>query len=115
LERGVRRLMLADARQAWADATLICVTHDLHETLSFDRVLVLDGGRIVEDGPPAALAERPGSRYQALLAAETNLEKKLWGGPQWRRWRMDAGTLQTGGRPKPTLAAIRTEDRDVVG
>lgn len=115
LERGVRRLMLADARQAWADATLICVTHDLHETLSFDRVLVLDGGRIVEDGPPAALAERPGSRYQALLAAETNLEKKLWGDPQWRRWRMDAGTLQTGGRPKPTLAAIRTEDRDVVG
>jgi ABC-type bacteriocin/lantibiotic exporter with double-glycine peptidase domain len=115
LERGTRRRMLADARQAWPGATLLCVTHDLHETLSFDRVLVLDSGRIVEDGSPEVLAERPGSRYRALLTAESHLEKRLWGDSQWRRWRLDSGSLDAGcPKLQPTFDS-RIEDRDVMG
>ena len=37
---------LARARERWRDATLVCATHDLDETLGFDRVVVLDRGRV---------------------------------------------------------------------
>jgi ATP-binding cassette subfamily B protein len=40
LDREHRRALLAAARRAWADATLLCITHDVGETLAFDRVLV---------------------------------------------------------------------------
>ena len=62
--------LLARARRLWREATLLCITHDVGETRAFDRVLVVEGGQIVEDGAPADLAKRPGSRYRALLEAE---------------------------------------------
>ena len=46
------------------------MTHDISETQAFDRVIVLDAGRIVEDGHPVDLAKRPGSVYAKLLEAE---------------------------------------------
>src|SRR5439155_4044962 len=58
LDRESRRRQLAAARACWRDATLLCVTHDLAETQTFARVLVIDGGRIVEDGAPVQLAAR---------------------------------------------------------
>src|SRR5262249_23217057 len=48
LDREKRRELLQCARRAWRDATLLCVTHDVGETLDFERVLVIEGGRIVE-------------------------------------------------------------------
>ena len=51
----------------WQAQTLLCVTHDVGQTLAFARVLVVEQGRIVEDGAPAALAAED-SRYAALLA-----------------------------------------------
>jgi ABC-type bacteriocin/lantibiotic exporter with double-glycine peptidase domain len=115
LDRASRRRLMAEARRTWRGATVLCITHDIDETLSFDRVLVLDQGRIVEDAAPEALAQRPGSRYRALLSAEAELESRLWGNPNWRRWHLDSGTLDdrsTALRPgrKPAV-----EDRDAVG
>ncbi|GKZ96685.1 hypothetical protein AnigIFM59636_011200 [Aspergillus niger] len=46
--------------------TVIAVVHKLHTTLDFDRFVVLDKGRIVEEGPPRELLERPGSLFKAL-------------------------------------------------
>ncbi len=66
LDRVLRRRLLRQARDWWRGATLICITHDLHETLSFDRVLVLDSGRIVEQGNPR---EARGSAGIALRGA----------------------------------------------
>ena len=77
LDRERRRELLARARRMWRGATLLCVTHDVGETRAFDRVVVVEGGQIVEDSAPADLAKRPGSRYRAMLDAEEALRGAL--------------------------------------
>ena len=94
LDREQRRALLARARQTWRAATLLCVTHDVGETLSFPRVLVVADGRVVEDGAPAELAAQPGSRYQALLAAEKAVRQDLWSDAAWRRIELEQGRLR---------------------
>jgi ABC-type bacteriocin/lantibiotic exporter with double-glycine peptidase domain len=93
LDRERRRELLARARRHWHGATLVCVTHDVGETLGFERVLVLEGGRIVEAGRPEDLAAKPGSRYRSLLDAEQEVREGLWASASWRRLRMEAGNL----------------------
>jgi ATP-binding cassette subfamily B protein len=93
LDREQRRGLLARARARWADATLLCVSHDISETEAFPRVLVVDGGEIVEDGPPAVLAANPDSRYAALLAAERRVRTAAWSVETWRRLRLEAGRI----------------------
>jgi ATP-binding cassette subfamily B protein len=93
LDRGLRSVLLARARRLWARATLLCVTHDVGETLTFERVLVVEGGRVVEDGAPADLAAQPGSRYRALLDAEDDVRNRLWSDVAWRRLRIEDGLL----------------------
>ena len=98
LDRGQRHELLAAARTNWKDATLFCVTHDVAETLAFDRVLVVEDGRIVADGPPSQLV-RTDSRYSAMLRADQAVDEQLWQGPWWRRVQVVDGTLHGGGRP----------------
>jgi ATP-binding cassette subfamily B protein len=93
LDRDRRRRLLARARERWRVATLLCVTHDVGDTGAFDRVLVIEGGRVIEDGRPAELAARIGSRYRALLEAERAVEASVWRGRQWRHVELRAGVL----------------------
>jgi ATP-binding cassette subfamily B protein len=93
LDRGRRRELLSRARAWWKEATLLCITHDVAETLEFDRVLVVDRGRIVEDGAPRALLADTESRYAAMHRAERALFESLWGGPGWHRVRLERGRL----------------------
>lgn len=92
LDRPERHALLERARTVWRDATVLCVTHDISDTQAFDRVLVLAAGRIVEDGNPSELAQRPGSAYATLLEAGRAVSD-LWSGPGWRAWRLDHGSL----------------------
>jgi ATP-binding cassette subfamily B protein len=46
--------------------TVIAIAHRLSTLQRFDRIIVMDKGRIVDDGSPAALAVRPGP-YRELL------------------------------------------------
>jgi ATP-binding cassette subfamily B protein len=93
LDGEQRARLLTAVRERWSGATVVCVTHDLAQTLDFDRVVVLEGGRVVEDGPPAALRRSPGSRYQALLQAECDARAAVWQHPAWRRLRLVGGRL----------------------
>ncbi len=93
LGREDRRRLLRTARAHFSNATLICVTHDVADTRSFDRVLVIEQGRIIEDGAPSMLERRCDSRYRALLDAETTVERELWSARSWRRLRMVDGAL----------------------
>ncbi len=94
LDRGQRAALLSQARRWWQACTLLCVTHDVGETRQFDRVLVLEGGRIVEDGAPDDLAARGGA-YSALLQAEEDVRRQMWQGTEWRHLRMEGGHLNT--------------------
>ncbi|KAI9317828.1 P-loop containing nucleoside triphosphate hydrolase protein [Zopfochytrium polystomum] len=49
----------AAIRAHFADATVVSVAHRLHTVAGFDRVLVLDGGRVAEFDAPAALLDKP--------------------------------------------------------
>jgi ABC-type bacteriocin/lantibiotic exporter with double-glycine peptidase domain len=94
LDVARRALLLARAREAWRDATLLCVTHDMEEARSFSRVLVLDGGRIVEDGAPESLASDATSRFAQLIAEQERVEEQIRNSAAWRRFRLVDGTLR---------------------
>jgi ABC-type transport system involved in cytochrome bd biosynthesis fused ATPase/permease subunit len=93
LARDQRGELLARARRRWAGATLLCVTHDIHETEQFPRVLVVADGKIIEDGTPAELRANPASRYAALLAAEARVRAASWSAATWRRLRLQGGRI----------------------
>jgi ATP-binding cassette, subfamily B, bacterial len=63
-ERLVQRALAS----VLADRTAVVIAHRLSTVQSADRVLVLEHGRIVEDGPPAELITHDG-RYAALHQA----------------------------------------------
>lgn len=81
LDRPRRNALLARARELWRDVTLLYVTHDLEEAQLFDRVLVLDHGRIVDDG---------GARFAELRAAQQNVTATM---ASWRRVVLRDGRL----------------------
>jgi ATP-binding cassette subfamily B protein len=46
--------------------TVIAIAHRLSTLKDFDRIVVMDAGRVIDDGPPALLSVRPGP-YRELL------------------------------------------------
>jgi ATP-binding cassette subfamily B protein len=56
-----------------AGRTTIVIAHRLSTVQSLDRILVFDGGRIVEDGRHAELVARPDGVYRRLF--ETQMGK----------------------------------------
>jgi molybdate transport system ATP-binding protein len=67
---ALRRLL----REVLADRTAIIVTHDVLDALTLaDRAVVLEGGRLVADGPTRTLLARPATPFTAQLAALTLL------------------------------------------
>jgi ATP-binding cassette subfamily B protein len=91
LTREIRVDLLGYARELWRAATLLCVTHDIDATLAFDRVLVVEDGRVVEHGAPQVLAARA-SHYARLLAAERTASAS-WSATTWRHLRLERGQL----------------------
>jgi ATP-binding cassette subfamily B protein len=95
LERDRRRMLLGQARQRWTDSTLLYVTHDVAETRAFDRVLVVECGRIVEDGKPQQLAQIASSRYRRLLQTQDAVLTRLAANGDWKRIRLESGRIVT--------------------
>jgi ATP-binding cassette subfamily B protein len=46
--------------------TVIAIAHRLSTLQRFDRIVVMEAGRVIDTGTPAALAARPGI-YRTLL------------------------------------------------
>jgi molybdate transport system ATP-binding protein len=65
-------------RQVLADRSAVVVTHDVLDALLLaDRVAVVEGGRIVEEGPTADVLSRPRSAFAAQIAG-LNLVAGTW-------------------------------------
>ncbi len=119
LDREQRRKLLRRVRGLWQHVTLLCITHDVGETLGFERVLVIEDGAISEDGSPPVLASEPQSRYRALLDAEYSLRQTLWSESgsaaaesqgTWRRYRLeDAKLTETSQSPSPLSQSRPTQ------
>ncbi len=72
LDRPSERLVQRALRTLLADRTAIVIAHRLSTVAIADRVLVVEEGRIVEDGPPGELARAQGhygSLHRAWLAS----------------------------------------------
>ncbi|MDM8523697.1 ATP-binding cassette domain-containing protein [Desulfococcaceae bacterium HSG8] len=93
LDREKRRELLARARNHWQDATLIFISHDVGETRTFHRILMIEDGCLVENDSPENLIKNPNSRYLALLESEEAVRKGLWESADWRRFWLENGNV----------------------
>jgi len=86
LDVAVRPALRQTLRRVLADRTVVLVTHDVLDALLLaDRVVVVDGGRVVEAGPTTDVLTRPRSPFTARIAG-LNMVRGTWrdgavGGP----------------------------------
>lgn len=60
------RLMQNIVKDEFGGYTIIMVSHRLELVMDFDRVIVLDTGRVVENGRPSELVKVEGGRFREL-------------------------------------------------
>eukprot|EP01090_Pellita_catalonica_P003045 TRINITY_DN12673_c0_g1_i1.p1 TRINITY_DN12673_c0_g1~~TRINITY_DN12673_c0_g1_i1.p1 ORF type:complete len:852 (+),score=181.61 TRINITY_DN12673_c0_g1_i1:353-2557(+) len=54
-------------REEFADTTVLTIAHRLNTVLDYDRVLVLDRGRIIENDSPQTLLQDPNSEFYSMV------------------------------------------------
>ncbi|KAK8756592.1 hypothetical protein V5799_000706 [Amblyomma americanum] len=62
------RLIQATLRESFAGSTVLTVAHRIHTVLDYDRIIVMNGGRIVENAPVAELLSNKDSIFFAMAA-----------------------------------------------
>jgi ATP-binding cassette subfamily B protein len=102
LDRDRRQKFLQRARRHFESATLLYITHDVTDTLDFDHVLVIEQGRVFEQGSPRELYEKAGSRYRALLEQE-EIVHRAWSDSSWRHLRIAEGLLSESAKERPWI------------
>ncbi|CAL1286915.1 unnamed protein product [Larinioides sclopetarius] len=63
------KLIQNTIRKEFWDCTVITIAHRLYTVLDYDRILVMEKGRIVEDGKPDDLLENPESFFYQLASS----------------------------------------------
>ena len=56
--------------------TILVIAHRMRTVDNADKIVVLEGGRVVEQGSPAELREKPDGRYRRML--ELQRESEAW-------------------------------------
>ena len=102
LDRDRRQKFLRRARRHFESATLFYITHDVTDTLDFDHVLVIEQGRVFEQGSPRELYEKAGSRYRAL-AVQEKIVHRAWSDSNWRHLRIAEDLLSESGKECPWI------------
>ena len=69
VDHETERVMQDIIRVEFHDYTVIAVSHRLDMIMDFDRVVVMDTGKIVEVGNPRVLAAQAGTRFADLVRA----------------------------------------------
>jgi thiamine transport system ATP-binding protein len=76
LDRVLRDRLVVELRSLFTQLglTVVAVTHDQREAFALaDRIVVMDAGRALRDGTPAAVWANPGTRQVAELLGLANL------------------------------------------
>jgi spermidine/putrescine ABC transporter ATP-binding subunit len=76
LDRALRETMKAEIRRLQRELgiTVVYVTHDQEEALTLsDRIVLMNGGRIVQIGSPRHLYEQPANSFVARFLGESTL------------------------------------------
>jgi len=76
LDRGLRQSMQIELKniQNELGISFVFVTHDQEEALTMsDRIVVMNGGRVVQIGTPSEVYNRPRSEFVARFVGESNL------------------------------------------
>lgn len=76
LDLGLRRQMQDELRriQRAEQRTFVHVTHDQEEAMAIaDLIVIMNGGRIEDLGPPARLYQQPRTRFAAQFLGESSL------------------------------------------
>lgn len=58
-------------RKAFKDRTIIAIAHRVNTILDFDRVVVMEAGRIVEIGLPGELMEKENGMFRSLVERQS--------------------------------------------
>jgi ABC-type bacteriocin/lantibiotic exporter with double-glycine peptidase domain len=69
LDNATQRAVIAATREL--SATRVVVAHRLSTVLDADRVVVMEAGRIVQEGPPERLLAQEGGAFHALVRRQT--------------------------------------------
>ncbi|MEZ5092548.1 TOBE domain-containing protein [Nocardioides sp.] len=78
LDVAVRPALRQTLRRVLAERTAVVVTHDVLDALLLaDRVVVVEGGAVVEQGPTGEVLTQPRSRFAAEIAG-LNLVSGRW-------------------------------------
>ncbi len=106
LDRRLRQDMQVELRsiQRESGLTTIFVTHDQEEALTLsDSVAILDRGKIVQEGRPADIYERPRSRFAASFLGDANFlsGRVIEGGIE-----IAGARIRTGGKLPPLGSTV---------
>jgi len=114
LDAKLRRRVRQEIRelQQSLDLTVIYVTHDQEEALAVsDHIIVMEAGRIAQQGTPRELYEAPASRFPADFIGDANLiEGELANGTDGMRFTangVSAIVHVDGMAPGPATLALR--------
>jgi ABC-type multidrug transport system fused ATPase/permease subunit len=69
VDTETERVMQDILRKEFEEYTIVSVSHRLDMVMDFDRVVVMDLGRVVEVGNPRMLAAEEGTRFWGLVRA----------------------------------------------
>ena len=70
LDAETERLIKETSRQLFSDRAVLTIAHRLSTIVDANRILVLQDGKIVEEGTHENLMARSGGRYSALYSAQ---------------------------------------------
>ncbi len=112
LDRTLRERLVAELRAVFTQLglTVVAVTHDLREAFALaDRIVVMDGGRVLRAGRPNEVWEQPATRRVAELLGLANLvDVEVVGGSARTPW---GPTVDVAVADGPATVLVR--DRDV--
>ncbi|TMW53931.1 hypothetical protein DOY81_000988 [Sarcophaga bullata] len=67
LDSSTEKALLAAAHKAFQGRTIITIAHRLSTIMDYDRIIVMDKGKIIEEGTPQELKQKPDGIFATLI------------------------------------------------